>query len=749
MTDAAAMMGAAVDPQVETGSGDRKLQDAMTRGRETLGAAFAVMGRNQTKDLKDPTAYELCLTPFLDAVGWVGEDRRLIQALPHFDPVETMDEFRMVLASLGVRTSVQKLRLDKLSDDQLPCVLEIDGAPAVARRRLANGALQTLDGAAGEVGELQPSARMATICYPTDPLEPPSDAATVGWFSIAFSQFRREIGFLLALTLAANVLALSTPLFSMAIYNLVAPSRETSTLIFLVAAIIAALVFEDFVRGLRTRTMATSAARLHATIQRETFARILALPLSMTLSASVSAQSARLKQFEAVFGVFNGGLAAALLDLPFTLVFFIAIAVVGGPLAIVPILVLLLFAAAAAIAIPMTRANSSLAGRRRSEAQEIAWQTIADADTIRGLGAERIWIRRASAAALRAAKARHRAASFNQTLQAGAQFLTASAGVATLLVGATLVISGDLTTGALIASMMLIWRMMGPVQTVVLAGHQLLAAYAAVKQINKLMAMANEERDVGSATVYRNYKGAIRAENLTFKYSRAAEFAIRGVSFNIEAGQMVAVAGLSGAGKSTLLKLLLGLHKPVGGGVFIDGLNLAQLDPTEVRSVFSFGPERAQFFFGTVAQNIRLAKPTATNEEIAEVLTSLGLEPGGPNLPQGLETRLSGQGSSGLTDGAIQLIAMARALIKPSPIYLLDSPTELLDPSEFVRMRDRIATLKGRSTMVVITTHHEIIEMCDRVMVLQAGQLAADLPPKDFFERVKQNAARSNGGAPG
>ncbi|MEM1419976.1 MAG: ATP-binding cassette domain-containing protein [Pseudomonadota bacterium] len=716
--------------------------DLVERGRRTLDAAFALMGRRDTTDLKEPTPYELCLVPFLEALGGVGETRRLIEALPHFEPITSMTAFRIVLANVDIETEVQHRRINRVPVDLFPFIFEHANAPMVALGRIDATTIRTLNGATGEIEDYAVGQDRKSICVVVGEARPvvasanTARAQTESFFKRAAAPLYRDRADLLVLTCVINLLALSAPFFSMFVYNNIVKTHSLATLGFALLAVVAAVLMETHYRKVRNELIASGAARLNATLLREAFSRILRLPLALTHSAPISAQNARLRQFEKIGAVFQGGLATALMDLPFMIVFLIAIGLIAGPLVLAPIALIAIFAIAGRLVVPALFSATIEAGKKRSELQTLVSQILLERETICSLGAEDLWMKRHASLARLASSARFRAAYLSLTLNSFAQFLTMMAGAVTLFAGAQLVMDGSLGIGGLVAATMLVFRAFGPVQTVFLSAHQMLSAREAVKQFDALNRLPSETESKKAAKVFHQFKGSLATEDLSFKYPGASDFALRGVTLDIPAGQMVALTGPSGAGKTTLLKMLLGLYKPMNGAVYVDGLNLLQLDASEVRASFGYMPERTDLFFGTIAQNVRLAHPEATDEEILAELEGLRLMMGSTDAPDGLNTRIRGTGRS--ADSMRQQIAAARALAKSAPVYLLDSPSDLLDDERERALLNRVEWLRGDATVLVVTARPETIRLCDRAIALNAGRIVADGDPASVLQNLQR-----------
>lgn len=672
------------------------------------------------------TPYEAVLPPLLRAVGWGGEPRHVVEALPHFDHVANLVDLRVVLHHLGLRTAVREARVATQSDSDFPCLIIIGGAPTLALRRVRPGVLLTEDGegAARETSEpAQPVQILRALDPEVDPEEASADGARGSWFWSAAAYLAPSFRGVLALTLVINVLALTTPLFSMAIYNNVARSGLTETLIAAVGLAIAAILLEAHLRGLRGELLATTAARLNSHTQRAAFGRILTLPASMTETASISMQSARLKQFEAIIGAFTSPLAVSAFDLPFTVLFLVAIALIGGPLVWIPIVLIIVFVVSAAFLAPSARRQNAEAASSRLNAQDLIRQTVRGAATIRGLGVEREWLDKVRPTLVASGKSRLRLQLQDAMVRGGAQLLTSLSAIMVMAVGATLVMGDALSMGALIAVMMIVWRVLSPIQTVFLSINQIASTRDAIRQIDNLMRLTPERDLARPPTIYRRFDGAVRVENMSFRYPRASDAVWRGLSFDAAPGEIVGFLGSSGVGKTTLFKILLKMYEPSAGQVFFDDLNLAQLEPGEVRAAVGYAPERPEFFFGTLAQNMRLAHRTATNDEIEQALALVGLELGGAALPDGARTRLTSERLAAISDSDLQRISLARALVKPAPHLFLDDPTTHLDNEAKDRMLAALRARAGGQTVLMITNDALALSICDRVVVAGRGRI--------------------------
>ena len=305
--------------------------------------------------------------------------------------------------------------------------------------------------------------------------------------------------------------------------------------------------------------------------------------------------------------------------------------------------------------------------------------------------------------------------------------------------------NGTLSLGALIAVMAVVWRVLGPVQMVFLSLYRIRSTIGTIRQIDKLVKI-RREREPGRITdAGTKIDGNLSLSGICFRYAGRLELAIKGVSFDVRPGEFVVLVGSSGAGKSTLLKIILGLYQPQSGSVRVGELDLRQIDTAEVRHTVSFLGQDPTFFYGTVAQNMRLVAPDATDDELVRSLSMVGIKPGDPALPEGMETRINAKNRRSMSLSFIQRLAVARAFLRNAPIILLDEPANHLDREGDEALLRLIARCRGKSTIVMSTARPSHMRLADRVIVLHDGALAAQGKPEDIVPILLAQNAKAAG----
>jgi ATP-binding cassette subfamily C protein LapB len=688
------------------------------------------------------TPAEACLVPALAAMGWVGAVRDVTEALPYFERIRDVEGLRSVLARLNYQTHRKPVNLASIHADMMPCLFSTDGVTVwLVVERGSSGELLVFDGALGTWRQVDP-AHIEGTAYPivarTNEQAKPIHGA---WLNNVIGRFAPLISKILVLSFIVNLSVLAIPLFVIQVFDLGIGARASDVVLYLAIGALIAIATDQALRRVRARAFAYFGARLDAIIAVASFQQLMQMPIFMTDSAPIGTQISRLRQFESIRDVFIGTLATAIVDIPFIVVFLAAVAFIGGHLVWIPVSLLVVFGVMLAITMPLTRRYVAQGGDAKANLEHLLFELIGKRTTIRDLNAEGTWIARHDELAEVSAHRNYRTQLFNGFIQNLAQCLVSLAGVGTLGFGAVLVMSGAMSTGALIGVMALVWCVLSPLQATFLTLSRLEQAIQTFKLVNRLMGIEVERNLDQKLSFHRKFKGGIGLNRLVFRYPGATEPALRGIQLQIKPGEVIAVTGTSGAGKSTLLKLIAGLYPATAGAVLADGLDIRQLDPAEWRSAVAYAPQSVSFFHGTVSQNLRLACPDASDEDLARAAAEMGLDKYVGLLPEGLETRLSASALGQLPDAVKQRLLLARCFLKRSSLYLLDMPAVNLDTAGDASLMAKIGELKGKATVIFTTYRPSHMRLADRVIVLAGGLVMMEGPAERVVEKLVTAAA--------
>ena len=541
------------------------------------------------------------------------------------------------------------------------------------------------------------------------------------WFLVRLSRLSPAMVLALVLSLGANLLALSSPLFSMAVYDRVIGTGSMTTLVSLIVGVVLAMGFELLLRRLRTRAMAEAGSRFGAAIGNAILARLFALPLAATEGAAISAHLARVRDLERVRDLLVGPLAQSLLDLPFVGIFLIGIFAVGGWLGLAPLAAVVAFAAISAIFVPRMRRRVTAVAVASAKRQELALEIVAKMRGLRAAGQRDRWHERFQEANRLAVRAAERHAASSSLIATLSQSLVMVGGLATMVVGISLVLENEITGGALMASMIMAWRLLQPLQGAFVAVTRLGQIAGSVRQINSLMQMPAENVDTGAAGPLPQISGQISLRRVTFRYGREVDPVLSNLTFDVAPGEIIAVVGRNGSGKSTLLKMIAGLHMPQMGTIRMDGCDIRQFDRRGLRQVVAMVPQVPHLFSGTIADNLRLAAPLATDEALWDALEAVGVRETVEALPHGLESRTDTV--SMLSLGLMSGLALARAWVKQAPLVLIDEPAGGFDLEGDFAFTSAVQALKGRSTVFFVTHRRGHLAIADKVLIIDQGTL--------------------------
>jgi ATP-binding cassette, subfamily C, bacterial LapB len=383
---------------------------------------------------------------------------------------------------------------------------------------------------------------------------------------------------------------------------------------------------------------------------------------------------------------------------------------------------------------PITSRRVNEVGKTSTKRNEFTVEMLQKMRTIRECGGGHAWLSRYREISAQAAMASFNAEKLSSTLVGISYFIMMFAGLMIVTITVPLTLSQTLGPGALLASMLLMWRVLGPIQTMFNNLTRIERVKVAIQQIDSLMKIRGERVQSTASPIARGLKGRVEFQRVSFRYSLNLDPALVGVEFTAKPGELIAITGPNGGGKSTLFKMLLGMYQPQAGSILIDGLDLRQLDPTELRRLIGYAPQEAQFFRATISQNLRLAKPDATDQEIRQALHMAGALEETLALPKGLEDRVGDGFSEQLPASLRQKLSLARAYLTGAPIMLFDEPGTGLDDFGDQRFMQALQALRGKSTVFFISHRPSHIKLADTVLVFDRGYLRAAGKPSDLFK---------------
>jgi ATP-binding cassette subfamily C protein/ATP-binding cassette subfamily C protein LapB len=686
-------------------------------------------GDDDALDEKSP--YARCLVVLLHALGWRGSTRQLIEILPHCAQDIGLDDLRNVLAAADYSSRPLRSSMADLDSRLLPCLfVRLNKTPLLILDRRGDR-FTCYDAQRNETIDDMPPLEERGLSFIFEHLggrEQKRTRRTDSWFRDLALRFRKQLFLLAIIGLVATLPGLTTPLFIMVLYDTVISAQSTSLLAQLSLAMAAFLLVDLLFRLVRARVIAYIAARIGRLVALSTFGRLMGLPPAALNRAPLHAQLRRVRQFEAWRDHFADPLVSVAFNLPFSFIFLIVIALLGGGMVLLPLMTMVLYAIFARFAGPALERHSSNASEARQVRDSCFDEIVTEMRAIRSLASESIWLERFRNYAAGSALADVHRTKIQELLQATGQAAVTLAGTGTLFLGALGVMEGNLTIGALIACMALVWRVLSPWQQCI----SLLPRFAQLKMevamLDQVMQLPTEADSRPRRLVPIQEKGAIQMDGVTLAYEGASSPALLSIDLSVERGELVAFCGGSGTGKSSLLMLLAGIHTPQGGSVRLDGFDLRQLHPRELREQLGYAPQQPHFFTGTVAQNLRLAAPAASDEELWRASVEAGVLDDILSLENGFETRIGDANLRQQSPGFLQRLSLARAYLEREGVLLLDEPGRALDFDGDLALQKKLIDTKGRQTVLLVTHRPSHLKLADKVYRLQSGRLSAWQP---------------------
>lgn len=660
----------------------------------------------------------------------------------------------------GLRLDIVDAELGDVPEMLLPAIFEMrSGMAAVVLRRgtesvvlsvpemLGQGPIELPlaefgKRVTGRVGFLEPLSTKARDARIDAFLRKPARS----WFRDTLLSDRRGYGEIVLASLFGNMLTFGTSFFAMQVWDRVIPAQSIPTLWVLAFGTAMALLLEFVLRTARVVVVDRIGRQADIAISSHIFARALDIR-NDARPKSTGAFVAQLRDIEQVRELLTSTTVGALVDLPFIILFLVLFSMLAGSLTLVLVAALILIVVPGVLLqIPLARLAKE--GMREAALRNaILVESIERIEEIKAAQAEprfqSLWERFTLTAARIGSGQRFFASLFvnwTQTLQQLAY-------TAVIVAGAYRVMEGEMTMGALIACSILTNRalvLFVPLGQIFTRWQSAKVAMGALGDLLEKPVDHDPEEGLVRRTVLR---GNYEVENAAYAYDEDSNAVLRVERLSIREGERVALLGRIGAGKSTLLRLLAGMARPTSGKLLIDGTSMALVNPADVRRETGYLGQSAQLFLGTIRENLLMGAPGASDEDILAVLAVTGALPLVQNQSHGLDLMLQ-EGGAGLSGGQRQTLLLARTLLRGGNILLLDEPSAPLDEnSERHLVRELDRWLGGR-TLVVTTNRPGLLDLVDRIVVIERGRIAMDGPKEKVIAALSRPAAvaRKDGG---
>jgi ATP-binding cassette, subfamily C, bacterial LapB len=535
-----------------------------------------------------------------------------------------------------------------------------------------------------------------------------------------------------------NIFGLLTSLFTMTVYDRVVPNNATASLVALTIGFGIVVIFDFVLKLLRAYFVDHAGAQIDRDIGDVVFDRMLAMRLELK-KGSTGALAGLMRELEALRDFFASATLTAVVDVPFILLTLVIVWIIGGPVVLVPGLMVPLVILVGWLTHPALERLSARAMGEGLQKQSVLVETIGGLETVKTAGAAPLLSKR-----WRKAVQQHSDSSLRQRLIAsiGVTFATSAGTISyagVVIVGVTLIAERELTMGGLIACSILAGRAIAPLAQISQLLSRITSTRTAYRQINEMMQMPSEGPE-GDALKLSKVQGKIEFRNVGFRYPGAPERALDSLSFTVSPGEHVALLGRVGSGKSTIARLILGLYPPEEGLIMVDGTDIRQLDPSDLRAHVGAAMQESVLLTGSVRENIQLGRDGIGDEELVRVSEISGTHQFMGQIANGYDLRLADRGE-GLSGGQRQSIAIARALAGSPPIVLMDEPSSAMDAQTEGALIQRLQQELKDRTVILITHRPPLLQLAQRIILLDQGKIISDGPRDTVLKQIMRPQA--------
>lgn len=560
------------------------------------------------------------------------------------------------------------------------------------------------------------------------------DAGNDHWFWGTLKRSKKIYFDVVLASFIINLFVLASPLFTMNVYDRVVPNNAVETLWVLALGVSVVYGIDLFLKFVRSYFLEIAGKKSDIIMSSILFERVMDMKFS-NKPKSVGSFASNLKEFDTVRNFFSSASLAAIVDLPFAIIFLIVTYFIGSYIVLVPIVIMIaILCYTFFIKDPLQNAIKSTFEASAIK-NGILIESLSSLETIKTLGAsghiQWNWEEATGEIANRSIKSKI----ITTSITTVTSFLVQLNTIAIIVLGVYMIQDTHLTMGGLIAAVMLSSRAIAPMGQVASLAANFEQTKTAYQSLSKIMQMP-VERPEGKKFVRRNsFDGKIEFKNVSFTYPDTTKGSLDRINFVIQPGEKVGIIGKNGSGKTTLQKLILGLYSPTEGSVLIDGIDINQIDPADLRRNIGYVPQDVVLFKGTVRENIVQKAPYVDDIQIIKAAKVSGVDEYVNAHPLGFDMPVFERGD-GISGGQRQSIAVARAFLLDSPIILLDEPTNSLDNTVENKLKINLKTNTANKTMLLVTHRTSMLDLVDRLIVMDNGKILLDGSRDEVLARL-------------
>ncbi|MDA9894722.1 type I secretion system permease/ATPase [Amylibacter sp.] len=550
------------------------------------------------------------------------------------------------------------------------------------------------------------------------------------WFWSSMLQGKWLYGQVFLASTVINFLALASSLFIMTVYNTVVPNSAIESLISLTIGVLIALSFDFIIKTLRGQFIDRAGKLADLRMSRLIFDKLLNMRIDFRTHQS-GAMSSIVREFDTLREFFTSATLVAVVDLPYVFLFVWVIHLIAGPLAIVPLIAIPAVIVSGLIIQPFLAKIADSVMNSNMSKQSILVETLNGIETIQVTGSGRLMRKRFEEAANAQSELGFKNRLLSQFAINSSYSIQQLSMISTVVYGVFLLQDNIITMGSMIAAVILGGRTLAPLSQMAAAMTRAHSARQAYKKISELMASdkGNAPDGMRARLSRPHFNGDIELKNVSYSFPGSSSPIIDNLSLKITAGQKVAFVGRMGSGKSTITRLIAGLIEPSEGSVLIDGVDLRQIDKSDVRRNIGVMLQETWLFSGTIKENLQMGYYEYDDAHMLKIAKFSGVDSFISNRPEGYDLELKEKGE-GLSGGQRQSINLARSLLHEPNLLVLDEPTSSMDTTSEKAVISCLKSWPEEKTILIVTHRNSLLDIVNRILVIDDGKILADTTPE-------------------
>lgn len=555
------------------------------------------------------------------------------------------------------------------------------------------------------------------------------------WFWGTLAMSKEIFASVILASVLINLFIVATPLFTMNVYDRVVPNDALDTLWVLAVGVMIIYAFDALIRYTRTYLLEIAGKKSDIIMSSILFEQTLNLRMDQW-PKSMGAFANNLRDFESIRNFFTASTIAALVDLPFAIIFLVVISYIGGPMVIIPLVTISLLLIFSISMIKPLRESIEATFEASANKNAHLIESLNNIQTIKTLGASHHsqWVWEESSGEI--ANKSMRARMMSGSIQVFTNLLVQLNTVGLIVFGIYQITDLQLSLGGLIAVVMLSSRAVTPMGQIASLITNFEQTQTAFKTLNNLMQLPVERSEDKKYVRRLSFDGGVELNSVDFAYPEAERLTLSGINLNIKPKEHIGIIGKVGSGKTSITKLMVGLYMPTAGTMGIDGIDINQIDPADLRHHMGYLSQDVELMRGSIRDNLVYKDPHISDDRLIEVSKICGVDLFVNKLPLGFDTPVGEQGSC-LSGGQRQSIALGRALLLDEPILILDEPTNSMDNTTEAHIRKKLFDYTRDRTLILVTHKAPMLDLVERLVVVDDGKIILDGPKEEVLKALQ------------